>query len=70
LSEIILSGEEAEIVALAQRAIDAGAVKSAIATGRKLLREAEAQLQLVSANKYRDALSGLVGTLDRMISQF
>ncbi|HEY3897278.1 MAG TPA: polyprenyl synthetase family protein [Chthoniobacter sp.] len=70
LSEIILSGEENEILALANRAISAGAVKSAIATGRKLLREAEAQLQLVPENKYRDALSGLVGTLDRMISQF
>jgi octaprenyl-diphosphate synthase len=70
LSEIILSGEESEILALAERAISAGAVKSAIATGRKLLREAEAQLQLVPANKYRDALSELVGTLDRMISQF
>jgi len=70
LSEIILSGEESEIMALAKRAIAAGAVKSAIATGRKLLREAETQLRLVPENKYRDALSGLVRTLDRMIAQF
>ncbi len=70
LSEIILNGEESDILALADRAIAAGAVKSAVATGRKLLREAESQLRLVPGNKYRDALSGLVGTLDRMIAQF
>ncbi|MDR3402201.1 MAG: polyprenyl synthetase family protein [Chthoniobacter sp.] len=70
LSEIILNGEEADILALADRAIAAGAVKSAIATGRKLLREAETRLRLVPDNKYRDALGGLVTTLDRMIAQF
>ena len=70
LSEIILNGDDAAILALADRAIAAGAVKSAIATGRKLLREAEARLQLVPANKYRDALGGLVATLDGMLGQF
>jgi len=70
LSEIILSGEEADILALADRAIAAGAVKSAIATGRKLLREAETRLRLVPDNKYRDALGSLVTTLDKMIAQF
>jgi octaprenyl-diphosphate synthase len=70
LSEIILSGDETVIIALAERAIAAGAVKSAIATGRKLLREAETRLRLVPENKYRDALAGLVATLDGMIGQF
>jgi octaprenyl-diphosphate synthase len=70
LSEIILSGDESAILALAERAIAAGAVKSAIATGRKLLREAEGRLRLVPDNKYRDALKGLVVTLDGMIGQF
>jgi octaprenyl-diphosphate synthase len=70
LSEIILNGEESDIVALAEKAIAAGAVKSAIATGRKLLREAEGRLRIVPENKYRDALSGLVSTLDGMIAQF
>jgi len=70
LSEIILSGDETAIMALAERAIAAGAVKSAIATGRKLLREAETRLRLVPDNKYRDALGGLVATLDGMIGQF
>ena len=70
LSEIILNGDESAILALAERAIAAGAVKSAIATGRKLLREAETRLQLVPENKYRDALTGLVTTLDGMLGQF
>ncbi|MEI9894164.1 MAG: polyprenyl synthetase family protein [Chthoniobacter sp.] len=70
LSDIILNGDEADIMILAERAIAAGAVKSAIATGRKLLREAETRLRLVPDNKYRDALGSLVTTLDRMIAQF
>ncbi len=70
LSEIILSGDEDAILALADRAIAAGAVKSAVATGRRMLREAHAQLELVPANKYRDALANLVTTLDAMILQF
>jgi octaprenyl-diphosphate synthase len=70
LSDIILNGEENDIVILAERAIAAGAVKSAIATGRKQLREAEAQLKLVPENKYREALMSLVTTLDGMIGQF
>ena len=70
LSEIILSGDEDAIIALADRAIAAGAVKSAVATGRRMLREAHAQLEIVPANKYRDALANLVTTLDAMIAQF
>ena len=70
LSEIILSGDEDSILALADRAIAAGAVKSAVATGRRMLREAHAQLEIVPANKYRDALANLVTTLDGMIAQF
>ena len=50
--------------------IAAGAVKTAVATGRKMLREAAAQLEVVPANKYRDALGDLVTTLDGMIGQF
>ena len=70
ISEIILNGEENAILALAEKAIAAGAVKSAINTGRKMLREASAQLEIVPANKYRDALADLVTTLDGMIAQF
>ena len=70
LSEIILNGDEDAIMVLAEKAIAAGAVKSAVATGRKMLRDAHAQLEIVPANKYRDALANLVTTLDGMIGQF
>jgi octaprenyl-diphosphate synthase len=70
LSEIILSGDEDAIVALADRALSVGAVKSAVATGCKMLREARAQLEIVPANKHRDALANLVTTLEAMIAQF
>ena len=70
ISEIILNGEESAILALAEQAIAAGAVKSAISIGRKMLREAGAQLEIVPPNKYREALADLVTTLDGMIAQF
>jgi octaprenyl-diphosphate synthase len=70
LSEIILNGDDAAIQLLVDRARETGAVKSAVATGRKMLREAESQLEVVPANKYREALRTLVTTLDGMIGQF
>jgi len=70
LSEIILNGEDADVAMLVERAIETGALKSAVGTGRKMLREAGAQLDLVPANKYRAALANLVVTLDTMIAQF
>lgn len=70
LSAIILRGEEEDILRLAERAIAGGAVRAAVATGRRMLREAGTQLELVPQNKYRDALGTLVTTLDEMISQF
>ena len=70
LSEIILSGDEAAILALADLALATGAVKSAVATCGKMLREARAQLEIVPANKHRDALANLVTMLETMIAQF
>jgi octaprenyl-diphosphate synthase len=70
LNEIIVSGEPTNIGTLASRALAAGAIDSAVTTGRKLLREAQSQLDLVPANKYRDALSDLVFSLDAMIGEF
>ncbi len=70
LSEIILNGDEGDIRALAERALEAGAVKSAVATARKMLREAQVQLAIVPENKYCESLAGLVTTLDAMLVQF
>ena len=70
LSEIILRGDDADINRLVERAIAAGAVKSAVTAGRKMLRDAAAQLGLVAESKYRQALGNLVWTLDGMIAEF
>jgi octaprenyl-diphosphate synthase len=70
LSEIILSGTESDIRILVEHALASGAVKSAVITGRKLLREARAALDLVAPNRYREALTNLVGNVDTMIAQF
>lgn len=70
ISEVILSGDEGEIFHLAEHALADGAVKSAVATGRKLLRDGLTQLHLAPKNKHRDALEGLVTTLDGMLGQF
>jgi len=70
ISEIILRGEESDVRALVDRAVSTGAVRSAVGTGRKLLREARTQLDLVPVTKYREALINLVATIDGMIQQY
>ena len=70
LSEIILNGDDEDMTRLVERAVEAGAIKSAVATGRKMLREAQTHLEIVPANKYRDALANLVTALDGMIAPF
>ena len=67
---IILSGTDEDISALVKRAIETGAVKSAVSTGRRMLEETLTQLKAVPANRYREALTGLVRTLDGMLAQF
>ncbi len=70
LSEVILSGGDSDLDYLVTRAIEGGAIKAAVATGRKMLLDAKTQLDIVPRNKYRDALVGLVTTVDAMIAQF
>ena len=70
ISGIILNGDDRDIQELADRALEAGAVKSAVAIARKMLREARTQLEVVAENKYRGALEELVTTLDGMLEQF
>ena len=57
-------------VELVERALAAGAISSAVGTGRKMLREALEHLEIVPGNKYRSALVELVHTLDGMIAPF
>ncbi len=68
--QIILSGTDDEIGTLVNKAIETGALKSAVATGRRMLAEARAELNAVAPGRYLDALEGLVNTLDAMFSQY
>ncbi len=70
ICKIILGGNDDEISTLVKKAIETGAVNSAVVTARRMLRETEVQLKVVPANKYHDALKGLIGTLDGMLGQF
>ncbi len=66
----ILSGNDEQIAALVGKAIATGAVKNAVATGRRMAREALGQLDILPTNRHREALAGLVNTLDAMFAQF
>ena len=70
ICNIILRGAEDEVAPLVRSAIETGALKSAVATGRRMIREAQAQLETVPANRHREALQSLVATLDGMFAQF
>lgn len=70
ISQVILEGDPAGISGLVQSALDAGAVRFAAATGRKLLAEAGEALAIVAENSHRKALRRLIDTLDTMIAPF
>ena len=70
ISHQILEGDDNDVSRLVTQALAAGAVRNAVATGRKMLREAGAQLEVVPASKYRDSLNQLVENLDQMIAPF
>ncbi|MEI6712651.1 MAG: polyprenyl synthetase family protein [Verrucomicrobiota bacterium] len=68
ISNLILQGEEAEIRGLVQHAVDTGAVRFTVATGRRMLAEAQESLDVLEHSVYRESLIGLCTTLDAMIA--
>jgi octaprenyl-diphosphate synthase len=70
LSDVILNGDDSDISILVSRAIDAGAVRYAVTTARKMIREAQTALEIAPASRYRDSLGSLCTTLDVMVQQF
>jgi octaprenyl-diphosphate synthase len=70
LCAVILRGSDGDVLSLVNRAIETGAVKNAVSTGRRMLKETQAQLKIIAPNRYRDALARLVTTLDKLLEQF
>ena len=70
ICNVIVSGTDEQIAELVGRAVKSGAVRFAVTAARKMLRDAQAQLKVVAAGKYLDALKGLMKTLDSMLEPF
>lgn len=70
LSEAILHGGDEAIASLTTLARENGALRSAILTAQKMLRDAQAQIELLPTNKYRDGLREICESLVGMIGQF
>jgi len=71
LSRVILQGEEAQITALVQQAVEQGAVSHAVTTGRRMLTEAQeslAPLERSMGGVFVESLMSLCTTLDSMIA--
>jgi octaprenyl-diphosphate synthase len=68
LSQLILEGREEEIRGLVDQAVQTGAVRFAVATGRRMLTEAQEALHTLPASPYRQSLEQLCLTLDAMIA--
>lgn len=68
LSRLIVEGREEEIRGLVEHAVETGAVRYAVVTGRRMLAEAQESLQMLRHSAYRESLSGLCETLDGMIA--
>ena len=71
LSEAILHGNDEDIASLTAQARDTGALRAAILTAQKMLRDAQSQIELLPAgNKYRDGLRDVCESLAGMLGQF
>ena len=68
LCDTIVNGSDEELDTISELAKQGGAVKSAIATGRRMIEEAQADLNTAPENRYREALSQLLMTLDGMFA--
>ena len=70
LSEAILHGNDDAVASLTRLARESGALRTAILTAQKMLRDAQTQIEIVPPNKYRDGLRDVCESLAGMIGQF
>ncbi len=68
LNGLILQGNEEEIRLLVDRALQSGALRYAVTTGRRMLTEAQDSLESLQPSPYKESLDGLCVTLDAMIA--
>ncbi|MEY2599221.1 MAG: hypothetical protein RLZZ244_2452 [Verrucomicrobiota bacterium] len=68
LATQIVEGREGELRQLVSKALDTGAVRFAVAAGRRMLSEARDSLRVLIPSPYRSALENLCTTLDAMIA--
>ena len=69
-SEMILRSEEDDAFGLAEAARKSGALRFAISTTERMLRDAQYQVTLLPRNKYSEALHAVCVTLIEVIGQF
>lgn len=67
LNTIILRGEPDDLETIAARARKEGGVKASVATASRMIAEAEAQLVVLPATKYRDGLADLAHSLGGLL---
>lgn len=68
LCHMIVEGREEDIRALIDTTVASGAVRHAVATGRRMLQEARECLHPLAHSPFRDSLTSLCVTLDEMIA--
>jgi octaprenyl-diphosphate synthase len=68
LNGLILQGNEDEVRTLVDQALDRGAVRYAVTTGRRMLTEAQDSLESLQPSPYKESLDSLCITLDAMIA--
>ena len=68
LSGLILEGNEEQVRGLVEEALEKGAVRYAVTTGRRMLTEAQDSLESLEPTPYKDSLESLCVTLDAMIA--
>ncbi len=69
-SEMILRCEDDDALALADAARATGALRSAVSTTERMLRDAQQQIGLLPRNKYSEALDSVCLALIEIIGQF
>jgi octaprenyl-diphosphate synthase len=69
-SEMILRSDEEDTISLAEAARTSGALRFAISTTERMLRDAQHQTTLLPRNKYSEALHAVCHTIIEVVGQF